>query len=370
MHARHKAFHIENAHVVSGNGMFNITSNGLYKGEKYSAELSAKNNIYGETLIYNMKLFLDKLILETTKDTHKQKSKGGKGGKGSKLDSKEFSKKVKDADITINNWEIAINEIKRESFVLKNVKLIGSMKNSVFDFNMQDLNFADGIIHAKGIYDFAKDTSNMTFEAKNINSNKAANMMLNLQNQIEGTASAKVKLNAKDMFRFIDANTVFEIKEGFLPKLGDTEFMMKDSKYKLSDVVNFDLTQKDLLKDDIKGSFDVHNTEIKNINIITWHELSAMYLEGDYEMEKQFANLQLFWKYSKEAPKGIKIFHIPLRLILKVAFRPENSKELYKSKLSKIPDIKADEKNTSYYRVQLNGDINNNKIDLKLKEIK
>ena len=369
--ARHKAFLIDQAHVVSKNGVFNITSNGFFKGEKYSAELNAKNNIYGETLIYNMKLFLDKLVFETTFDAHKKRGQFDKGSNlGSKLDSKEFSKKVKNADITINNWEIAINEIKRDKFILKNVDLVGSLKNNVFDFNMKDLNFADGVIHAKGVYDFAKNTSNMTFEAKNINSNKVAEMTLNLKDQIEGIAQAKVDINAKDMFRFLDAHCMFEMDEGFLPKLGDTEFMIKNSKYKLSDIVNLDFTQKDLMKDDIKGSFDVHNTELKNINITTWHELSAMYLEGSYEMEKQLADLQLFWKYSKEAPKGIKVFGIPLNFILKVVFRPEHSKDLYQPELSKIPNIKVDEKNTLYYRVQLNGDINNNKIDLKLREIK
>ena len=95
-----------------------------------------------------------------------------------------------------------------------------------------------------------------------------------------------------------------------------------------------------------------------------------MYLEGNYEMEKQLADLNLFWKYSKEAPKGIRIFGVPLNLILKVVFRPENSRDLYQSQLSKIPDIAADEKNTNYYRVHLDGDINNNKINLMLKEIK
>ncbi len=360
-HARHKAFHIDQAHVVSQNGVFNITSNGFFKGEKYSTELNLKNNIYGETLIYNMKLFLDKLVLETKPDTHKSNKK---------INPHEITKKVKDIDITINNWEILINEIRREKFVLENVKLLGSMKNNIFDFKMNDLNFADGIIRADGVYDFAKNTSKMAFEAKDINSNKVAQMTLNLKDQIEGIASAKVNLDAKDMFRFLDAHCMFEVKEGFLPKLGDTEFMLKNTKYKLSEIVNFDLSQKDLMKDDIKGSFDVHNTELKNINITTWHELSAMYLKGNYEMEKQLAYLQLFWKYSKEAPKGVRIFGVPLNLILKVVFRPEHSKELYKSELSKIPNISSDEKNTSYYRIHLDGDINNNKIHLKLKEIR
>ena len=364
--ARHKAFHIENAHVVSKNGVFNITSNGFFKGEKYSAELNLKNNIYGETLVYDMKLFLDKLIFETTPKTNK---------KHKKLDSKEISKKVKDSDITINNWEFVINEIKRDKFVLQNIKLLGSMKNNIFDFKMQELNFADGKINAKGIYNFAKNTSKMTFEAENINSNKVAEMTLNLKDQIEGIANAKVDIDAKDMFRFLDAHCCFAVKEGFLPKLGDTEFMIKNSKYKLSEITNLDLSQKDLMKDDIKGTFDVHNTELKNINITTWHELSAMYLEGNYDMEKQLADLQLFWKYSKEASKGVRIFGIPFSLILKVAFRPENSKEEYKSELSKVPDIKSDEKNTNYYRVHFDGNINNNnnnnnKIKLELKEIR
>ena len=359
--ARHKAFKIEKAHVVSKDGILNITSNGFFKGEKYSAEMNAKNNIFGDTLIYNMKLFLDRLVLETTPDTNK---------KNKKINPNEITKKVKDSAITINNWEIAINEIKRDKFVLENVTLIGSLKKHIFNFCMKEMKFADGIINADGFYDFAKNISKMTFEAKNINSNKVAEMTLNLQNQIEGIAGAKVNLDAKDMFRFLDAHCEFEVKEGFLPKLGDTEFMIKNSKYKLSEIINIDLSQKDLMKDDINGSFDVHNTELKNIDITTWHELSAMYLTGNYEMEKQIADFQLFWKYSKEAPKGIKIFYVPLSLILKVVFRPEKSKEKYKTELSKVPDISSDEKNTSYYRVRLKGDINHNKTDLVLKEIR
>ena len=359
--ARHQAFKIDNAHVIAQNGIFTITSDGLYKGEKYTAELSAKNNIFGETLIYNMKLFLDKLVLETTENTNK---------KPRKANSKDFSKTVKENPLTINNWEIAINKIIRDKFVLENVKLVGSMKNNIFDFKMKEMKFANGTINANGFYDFGKNISKMTFEAENIDSNKVAEMTLNLQDQISGIAKAKVDISAKDMFKYLDADCAFEVKEGYMPKLGDKELAIKDTKYKLSEITNLDLSQKDLMKDDIKGSFYVHNTEINNINLTTWHPLSAMFLEGNYEMEKQYADLQLFWHYSKEAPKGVRIFGIPISLILKVVFRPEYSKEQYKSKLSEIPQINADEKNSIYYRIQLKGDINNNKTSLMLKEIR
>ena len=361
INARHKEFKIDQAHVHSENDIVNVLVKGLYKGEKYSAEMSAQNNFLGRTLIYNMKLFLDKLVIETQPETPKQDVK---------INPEDISKKVQDADITINNWEILINEIRREKFVLEKVKLIGSMKNNIFDFNMNQLNFADGVVRAKGIYNFAQNTSKMTFAAENINSNKAANMMLNLQDQIEGTANAKVDLSAKDMFKYIDAHCWFEVKEGFLPKLGDSEFAIKNSKYKLSQITNYDLAQRDEMQFDIKGAFDVHNTEVKNIDIKTYAPDSAMYLEGNYEMEKQYADLQLFWKYSKESPKGIRIFCVPLSLILKVVFRPEHSMEMYKNQFAKVPAINVSEKRTNFYRVHLNGDINNNKVNIILKEIK
>ena len=195
-------------------------------------------------------------------------------------------------------------------------------------------------------------------------------MTLNLKNQIEGIASARVNLSAKDMFRFIDAKCEFEVKEGFLPRLGDAEFAIKNSKYKLSKITNFDLSQKDMMKDDIRGRFEVHNTELRDINITTWHKLSAMYLEGNYEMEKQLAELQLFWKYSKDAPKGVRIFHVPLSFILKVIFRPEKTRDMYRSEFAKVPAINAEENNTNYYRIHLRGDINNNKVNIILREVK
>ena len=87
-------------------------------------------------------------------------------------------------------------------------------------------------------------------------------------------------------------------------------------------------------------------------------------------MEKQYADLQLFWHYSKKAPKGIRVFGIPVSLILRVVFRPEKTKEIYQSKLSQIPKIKATEKDSRYYRIQLKGDINHGKTNLILKEIR
>ncbi|MBR6163985.1 hypothetical protein IKQ26_08885 [bacterium] len=363
INARYKEFKIDKALVKADDEEVVIKADGTLNGEKYSASMSAKNDFNDRVTINRMKLFLDKLILATEEKPVQTQPR--------EVNAEEITKKVNEAPITIHNWQVLINEIRRgDHFELKNVDLSGALKNHVFDFNMKELSFADGTINANGAYNFKNNSAKMSFEAKNINSNKAAFMMLNLQDQIEGTANAKFNLVAKDLFRFLDVHSEFEIKDGFLPRLGDTEFMLKNSKYTLSQITNYDLSQKETMSGDIKGSFDVHNTELKNIYITAYNPEVSYFIEGDYEMEKQYADLQLFSRYSKDSSKGVRIFSIPLSWILKVAFRPEKSKEIYQSKLVNIPEIPVDEKRTVFYRIQLKGDINNNDVNLVLKEIK
>ena len=362
INARYQEFQIDKALVNADDDEVSITANGTLKGEKYSASLSAKNDFNDRVTINNMKLFLDKLILASEENPAPKPAP--------QVDAKELTKKVNEAPLTINNWQVLINEIKREQFELKNVNLSGALKNNVFNFNMKELSFADGTINANGAYNFKDNSSQMFFEAKNINSDKAANMMLNLRNQIEGIANARFKLESKEFFRFLDVHSEFEIKDGFLPRLGDTEFMLKNSKYTLSQITNYDLSQRETMSGDIKGSFDVHNTEIKNVFITVYNPEVSYFIEGDYEMEKQYADLHLFCRYSKFASKGVRIFSIPISWLLKVVFRPEKSRERYQSQISNIPKIEVSEKDTSFYRIQLTGDINNSNVNLVLKEIK
>ena len=362
INAKYNDFKVDKALVNANDNVVSIKTQGTLKGEKYTASLSAKNDFNDSVTIYDMNLFLDKLILASEdKPVETQPSQ---------VNAEEITKKVYQAPITINNWKVLINEIKREQFELKNVDLAGSLKNNIFNFIMKELSFADGTISANGAYNFKDNSAKMSFEIKNINSDKAAYMMLNLQNQIEGIANAKFDLQAKELFRFLDIHSEFEINQGFFPKLGDTEFMIKNSKYTLSQITNYDLSQRETMSGDIKGSFDVHNTELKNLFVTVYNPETSYFIEGDYEMEKQYANLQLFCRNSKDSSKGVRIFSIPVSWILKVLFRPEKTKEIYKNEIAKIPEIEVDDKHTSFYRIQLNGDINNNNVNLILKEMK
>ena len=93
-----------------------------------------------------------------------------------------------------------------------------------------------------------------------------------------------------------------------------------------------------------------------------------MFIEGDYNIYDYYANLNLYGKYDKEAPKGVKIVFIPLNWVLKAVFRPEKTMDLYKEKLEQIPKIDA--KNIKYFRVNISGKIKDAKPKIELKGIR
>ena len=44
--------------------------------------------------------------------------------------------------------------------------------------------------------------------------------------------------------------------------------------------------------------------------------------------------------------------------------------KVYKKQFAKVPAIITDENHTNYYRIHMDGDINNNKVNFTLKEVK
>ena len=194
----------------------------------------------------------------------------------------DIASKIKDNDINIENWEVRIGKIKKDRIVIKNIELNGSLKDDTFRFSMPELKFANGTLTASGRYNFADASSCIDFAAKNIDSNTATEMLFNLPEQVNGTANAILHLNTAKNLQEIKACACFQIKEGFLPHLGSTEFMLKNSKkIKIADLTNADLTSKKALQSNIKGSFYVDNSKLKDINLTSQQKFLSLFIEGD-----------------------------------------------------------------------------------------
>ena len=93
-------------------------------------------------------------------------------------------------------------------------------------------------------------------------------------------------------------------------------------------------------------------------------------VEGDYDIKEQYADLNLYGKYDKEASKGVKIVSIPLNWILNFLFRNNEMKSAYQEKINKIPSIDNSKKEyEKYFKVNIQGNLNTDQIKVDIKGI-
>ncbi len=367
INSTYKDFYLEEAVFSADKEKMNIFATGTYNKEKFDCKINAQNDFGHDKInIYNMDLFLDKFHIK----------RGGNKTNKIAENSAEIIDKVTDTDITIQNWEIRLNKILSGKILVEHIYLTGNLKNNIFSFKSENAKFANGTLHTNGKYNFNNHSSKVEFFADNVNSNLAAEMVLGLKNQVEGLAFAHITAQTEDFFDTIRAHADFDIRQGFLPQIGSTEFMIKKSsdgkkplKIRIQDIVNIDISKEKALVSRIKGSFDIENYDVNNIYLTSQQQFLSFLLKGNYVMDEQNADLKLWGKYNKSAGKKVKILFVPLTWIVKVIFRPENTKELYKKELSEVPKIQACGDEEQSFRVKMKGNLNTKDIDVELKRI-
>lgn len=364
-------FFVRSANVIAEKDLIKIIAKGSYKHQRFNCILKAENRLDGNFIIHDMELVMKKFIIHGKKkhtpiqhnhtaDFYKQFS--------------NVSSKIRNINVTVDKWDIKVAKLFIDDIRIDDLELFGNLKNSIFDFTIPKFGFAQGELSAQGKYNFNNSSSDINFSAENINSNDAASQLFNIENQINGIARAKLHVQTFNKFQELYALGSFEVDDGFLPQLGDTEFMLgrknNKRKVKIYDITNIDFSHAKRLSSDLKGSFKLHNYDLKDINITSQQSFMSLYINGEYNILSQNANLNIFGKYDIDAPKGIRVLFVPLNWILKLALRPENSREIYQTQLEKIPPVGSKKDRLQYFRVNVNGNLNTDELKVILKRIK
>lgn len=367
---RYKNFYVTTAKVLADENIINIEADGKFKSSPFKCNFDVKNQIDDSIYVYEMYLELEKFVINTAKT-----AKTVKSGIDKQIVNK-IQEKAKDFDITIEKWTIKINEIRRGAIALDNVLLTGSLNNNLFSFSMPHVYFAKGTLCANGIYNIKDLSAEIKFSAHKIDSNAVATTIFELPNQIAGTADAELFAKAQNNFERIQGSAKFKITQGYLPKLGNTEFIIKKSKkvkrefkFKIQDIINVEVKNVKALASDLEGSFDVTNEAISNIVITSKQKYLSLLIEGDYNLDNNYADLNMYGKYNKAEERKIKILFVPLSWIVRIIFKPEHTFEKYKHKLKNVPSIKADEDDEHAFRVKVNGDLNSDNLYVEMRRI-
>ena len=56
--------------------------------------------------------------------------------------------------------------------------------------------------------------------------------------------------------------------------------------------------------------------------------------------------------------------------ILNFVLKPEDTREFYSDKLKQIPSVEASKQNEKYFRVKMQGNLNQDSIDVEMKSIR
>ena len=362
--SRYKNFFVKNASIIADTENMEIKADGTFEKSPFYCLINMKNSFNNEIYIRTMKLQLDEYILRRHR--------------GKKKTALKLPENTQNINWIIEKGDLRLGKFRYNKILLESLELSGYLKNDIIKFSMPDIDFAEGKLSAAGNYDINTHSSDITFSAKNIDSNIAADMIFDLKDQIEGSANAKMHLQTYNKLENIHAHTTFSVENGALTKIGNREFIIKKSrgikkiiKFKLPDIINIDAKKMKALKSNINGSFDVNNHKIENVEIYSKHTYLALFVEGNYNIRKHSANIKLWGKYNRSAQKGIRILCVPLSIITKIIFKPEYTKQIYKDKLNKVPQINAKSFEEENFTVRMRGNLNDNSsIKVEMKSIR
>ena len=364
--SNYKAFHVSEASVNADENTMKISANGTFHNAKFTGNIDMLNHFDEKITVNNINLYLAEY-------TFSRKSKAPPPKLKLRIPPPR-----RNIDWVVKNGTIKLDKLKVRNIIIENLNLVGNLENHIVHFNMQDVDFAKGKLGARGQYNIANKSADAYFTATDVDSNSAASMMFNLNNQIEGVAHAYAHVIANNKFNEIHAHSNFSIEKGALTKIGSREFIIKKSKdgkralkITLPKIINFKEKEFNSFKSNIKGSFDINNDILENVEIYSPHEYFATFTEGRYNILTQDAEILVWGKYNKSAQKGIKILFVPLSMITKIILRPQKTKNLYADKINKIPTINATEDQLEIFKVQITGNPNDNsKIKVEMNRLK
>jgi hypothetical protein len=362
-------FYVKTASVIADNKIVKIKADGTYKNEKFDCKTEVKNNFNDKIYVNSMDLFLDKYIVKKSDKSSPPKEKFDFNSP-----NKALSAGVRDINMDIDKYNIAVNSIIVKDYPINNIKVFGSLKDAIFKYNTSEIDFADGKLSANGTYDFNIDSSIVDFTAKNIDSNIIADKFFNIKNQIQGKANAEIHSKTGKNWENWDAYAKFDIEDGALPGLESLEFYADKTmkkKVKVSDYVKFNAKKKGNIKSHISGFFKCDDVFIRDIDIRMQHEFTSAYIEGFYNYIIEQGCVDIWGKYDNSAIKQIKVIHIPLNWLVNLLVPTEKKKAETQAYFDKIPSIGVDDSKAKYFRVNLKANEKDpTKTDVTVKLIK
>lgn len=283
---------------------------------------------------------------------------------------------VKPEDIVVEKGSFNFKDVQYDKISAQNIKGNLNYKNNIVNIKNMMLDIAQGVISANGNYDIKTTKLKLEAQMSNCDSNILTKDFLKLPNQIFGKIDGTISLSGKKLHTYdginsIKSNIDFSIDNGKMPKLGSLEYLLRAGNLFKNGIMGLSLNNlievltpyKTGEFEKISGKLSIANGEIETLNIFSKGKNLSLFLDGNYSILENFADIKIYGKLSQNISNALgAVGNASINQLVEAltqAKRNKNEKNTeLQNNLDKIPPIESQSSEPRYFKARVLGDIN------------
>jgi len=277
-------------------------------------------------------------------------------------------------DIVSKNFKLKAETVQLRNIRATDFEATTSLnEKGIFKVDDFKFNIAQGSLGGKYTYNINNNDMGLNLNANSISANDITWALFDLNNQIYGDMTGTINLtcNGEDFNRCMETlsgNTIFNVKNGRMPKLGSLEYLLKASNLvkggftgvSINNVIDLITPLKTGEFSDIYGSIRIKDGIARNIEITSQGKDLSLFIGGTYNFATSIAEMEVLGLLSR---KMSTMFGPIGNLSINTVFNAIPGIDLTKDsvvleKINKIPGIELSSKAYRKFIAEIKGNIN------------
>jgi len=273
-----------------------------------------------------------------------------------------------------NNFEIKADDVELRNIHATNFNALMFLESNGL-FNVKDFGFniAQGVLNGSYKYNLKNNDLSIKISAENINANDITWALFDLNNQIYGDMTGTINLSCNGIdfqhcMQTLNGDSVFNVKDGRMPKLGSLEYLLKASNLvkggitglSINSIIDVITPLKTGNFSDIYGQIRIKDGIARNIEISSEGEDLNLFIDGTYNFATSNAEMQVLGILSRKISTFLgPIGNISINTLFNTIPGVDLSKDsLILEKINKIPAIELSSKAYRKFVADIKGNIN------------
>ncbi len=276
--------------------------------------------------------------------------------------------------IVFNNMKLKADNIQLRNIKATDFEATANLyENGVFDINNFVFNIAQGHLGGKYKYNLKNNDTSLNLTAEKINANDITWALFDLNNQIYGDLTGSINIscngsNFEHCMQTLNGNTIFNVNQGRMPKLGSLEYLLKAGNLVKGGITGLSINSViDLISplktgdfEDIYGSIRIKDGVARNIEITTKGKDLSLFISGNYNFSTSVAEMEVLGLLSRKISTFLgPVGNMSINTLFNVIPGVDLSKDsLVLERINKIPGIELSEKAYRKFIAEIKGNIN------------